>query len=371
MTLKKQTLLLFSSILILAFVMTGCGQKPESDTPDGADDVVEQPLQEEITYVKSEKVSTQSFTNDLTLPGKAEPIQTVVVSTKTAGDVESADYDIGDTVEEGTVLLTLDDQDHRIMANTAKLGLDQAKITLDTAKDDLDRNRQLFNSGAISKTTLDAIENGYKKASIGYKTAKNSYDTASINLGNTTIEAPISGIVSNKQFAIGENVNPGTNVYTIVNIDEMNVILGVPEQYIHGLKTGQEVTLKAQYGDDTWSGTVVNISPVMEERSFTYTTKVLVNNEAGNMRAGMSLDVIIKLDEPRENLAFNKLGLILEEEDTYVYINNNGRAKLMPVTIGTTNEDYYEIIDGLKTGDEVITEGSGMLEDGDLIEIKN
>jgi RND family efflux transporter MFP subunit len=356
-------------MLIFSLVLSGCGPKPATNQ-DGEPIVIEE-LEKEVFYVKSEEVSLQSFTNELTFPGKAEPVQTVVITAKTSGDVESASYDIGDPVEKNTVLMTLDDENHRIAASSAQLGLNNASITLQTSKDDLARNKALFESGAISKTTMDAVENGYKKASIGYKTAKNAYDTAKINLNNTKIQTPISGIISSKNFDIGENINPGTPVYTVVNTSQINVVVGIPEQYVQGIATSQEATLTSPYSDHTWTGKIINISPVMNEQSKTYTTKILVDNADMSMKSGMSLDVTITVDTTVERPAFNKLGLILEDEDTYVYVNNNGKAKMVAVKIGQSNDDYYEVIEGLKLGDEVITEGSGMLDTGDIIEVNN
>ena len=367
--LKKQPLLLFSSILALSLIFNGCGSKVAEETD--TDIALEQEQSEEIYYVKSDVVSLQSFSNELTFPGKAEPIQTVVITAKTSGDVESAPFDIGDHVEKGTVLMTLDDESHQLTASTAKLGLEQASILMNTAKDDVERNRALYENGALSRTAMDNIENGYKQANIGYKTAKNAYDNAIINLENTTIESPISGVISSKNFDIGENINPGTPVYTVVNTEQINVIVGIPEQSIQGIATGQEAVLTSQYSTQSWTGKIVNISPVMDERSYTYTTKIIVDNPDGTLKAGMSLDVTITADATEEKPAFNKLGLILEGTDTYVYVNEDSIAKMVQVTLGRSNDDYYEVVDGLAVGDEVITEGAAMLEDGDLIEIRN
>jgi len=371
---KKRQMLLLSSVLILMLILSGCGPKDrnsEAEDTENETATVELDAQNEIFYVKSERVAIKTFSDDLLLPGKAEPIQTVVIASKTSGDVESAPYDIGDTVEEGTLLLTLDDQDHKISSSQASLGLTQAEITLKTAKDNLAKNKLLYENGAISQTQLEAFENAYKNANIGYKTAKNNFESATINLNNTTIESPITGIISSKDFAIGENISPGKPVYTVVNIDQVNVIVGVPEQYILGLKEGQEVVLTAQYGANTWSGKIINISPVMDDRGHTYTTKILVNNEDHSLRAGMSVEVEVLVSQSTKSLGFNKLGLILKGDRPYVYINDKGFARLKPVEIGASSDDYYQIIDGLTLDDEVITEGSGMLEDGDVIEIKN
>ena len=372
MTLKKQSLLLFSSILILALVATGCA--PKETTGEAGEEIATEQSEVgevEIFYVKSEAVSMQPFANQLMLPGKAEPIKSVVITAKTSGDVKDAPFDIGDLVEEGTILLTINDQDHKLASSSARLGLEQAKITLDTTKDDLAKNRTLYDSGAISKTQLEGLENGYKKASIGYKTAQNNYQKAKINLENTTIESPIKGIISSKKISIGENINPGAPVYTVVNTDEISVVIGIPEQSVHGVALDQEVLLSAQYSTDTWMGKVVNISPVMDEMSHTYTTKVLVDNAEGLLRAGMSLDVSITMGSEEKRLSVNKLALILEDDETFVYINVDDKATLTPIVLGTSNDDYYEVISGLKVNDEVITEGSGMLEHGDVIEVKN
>lgn len=367
--IKKQHLLLFSSILTLSLILSGCGPKP-ADDPE-KDPIVQEEQEKEVFYVKSEVVSLQSFSNELSFPGKAEPFQTVVITAKTSGDVESATFDIGDHVDKGNVLMTLDDENHRIATSSAQLSLENASITLKTSKDNLTRNKALFESGAISKITMDNIENAYKQASIGYKTAKNAYDSAKINLNNTTIESPISGTISSKNFDIGENINPGTPVYTVVNTDQMYVVIGIPEQYVQGIANGQETRLTSQYSEHTWTGKIVNISPVMSPQNNTYMTKILVDNTDASLKAGMSLDVTITLDSSVERTAFNKLGLILEGEDTYVYLNKDGQAEMTPVEIGQSNADYYEVLDGLKLGDEVITEGSGMLETGDFIEINN
>ncbi len=373
MILKKQTLLLFSSLLILSLVVTACGPKKSAVTSDTevTNEQAVNDASKEVLYVKSETVSMQPFNNQLELPGKAEPIQTVVITTKTSGAVESAPFDIGDIVEKDTVILTINDQDHKIAMSSASLGREQAKINLDATKDDLSKNRILYESGAISKSQLDGLEDGYQQASIGYKTAQNNYETAQINLENTRIESPINGIISSKNVSIGENINPGTPVFTIVNTEEISVVIGIPEQYIHGVAVNQEVNLSSQYGTDTWIGKVVNISPVMDDMSHTYTTKVLVDNKDGRLRSGMSLDVSIAIGSQEERLSVNKLSLILEQDKTFVYTNDNGVAKMMPVLLGQSNENYYEVISGLELGDEVITEGSGMLENGDLIEVKN
>lgn len=166
-------------------------------------------------------------------------------------------------------------------------------------------------------------------------------------------------------------MTPGTSVYTIVNTDKMNVIIGVPEQYIRAIAPGLEVSLSTPYSGDRWTGKVISVSPVKDKRSLNYTVKILVDNADNRMKAGMSLDASITTASDSTNLAFNKLGLILEEEDTYVYVNDNGKAKMVKVQIGRSNDNYYEVLKGLKEGDEIITDGSGMLETDDIIEINN
>ncbi len=362
--MNKKYISLLIILVIVLFTFSACGKKTESTTSQEEQNI-------ETFYVKSEKVKEISFKEELSFPAKADPFKSVTITAKANGEIQSTTHEVGDYINEGDILLTIDPENHQINFNNASLMVEQTKINLQNAKLNFDRNKELYNIGSISKVAFENSENAYKQANIAYKNATNNYKQAKIAFDNTTIKSPISGYIAKQNFNVGENVAIGTPLLTVVDTSKLEITIGVPEKNIDSMKVGQSAKLKPQYSDIEYTGQVTSISPVMDEMTNNYITKVIVDNPDNKIKSGMSVDVKILINEDKKSPAFNKLALILYGNQKYVYINDNGKAKLVPVTVGVSNDDYYEILSGLKIGDEVITEGSGMLEDGATIEINN
>ena len=399
------------SVLLLSLIFVGCSAK--------ADKIEKQ----KVSYVKTTSIETKDFQNKLIIPGKLNPKEQVTVTSKASGTIQSINIEVGKAVKKGQLIAKIDDSMYKIQYDAAKVGVDNANQTLDrmtnfsdetmksqdiemaeaaqksaqTNFENVEKNylnmKQLYEKGAVAKTDFDSIETQYnltkqaldtsnealkqatrgyeynlKGANIGVEAAKNTYKQAGENLKYTQIFSPISGIVSEKNISVGENINPGAPIFTVVNINEMYVDAGVSEIDISKLKVGQivKVTVDA-YKGEVYEGKISNISPVINENSKTYPIRVTILNKEKKLKAGMFAQLEVILDEHKGTKAVPKEIVLKEGAESFIFVIDKEKAKKKKIQTGYQSNDYIEVISGLTGTEKIVFVGYDALIDGEKV----
>ncbi|KGK87394.1 RND transporter [Desulfosporosinus sp. HMP52] len=394
--------------IILVALISGFGNKEAEVVPS-------------IKNVTTVTASAATLTTEVEYASILKPVQEVTVSSKIAGRVATVQVEAGDRVEKGQVLFTLDSGDLQAqlqqqqanlevsqanLAKTAGSAYDQQvlqaeqtvenkQITYEDAKKKYDLNQQLYANGVIAKLTLDDFQKQYASAEVDLKTAQDnlkllkeksgpdsvSVASAQVNqaaagvnyaseqLKNTVITAPISGIVSGQNVEEGEIISGSTAALTIIDTDTMMVEISVPDKVVAKIEKGEIISLKMNALENKLvEGVVDYISPNADSKSKAYTIKILLNT-TDDLKSGMFARVFLPEAVKENVLTVPNEAIKIENSVSVVYLVAEGSVKKVQVTTGLANDRFTEIIDGLKAGDEIITEGQIFLNEGEKVNV--
>ncbi len=178
------------------------------------------------------------------------------------GIVKSINFKNTDHVKKGDILVVLDDVDARLALARASANLAIAEANLSRAKLDYDRRHNLAGSGSVSDEEVSNAELAYKSAQAEFDLAKSAIDKANIDLKRTTIIAPISGVVAKRQVQLGQRVQIGATLMSIVPIKSLHVNANFKEVQLKKVHLGQDVKMHSDlYGKSVvFHGKVIGIS---------------------------------------------------------------------------------------------------------------
>jgi len=187
---------------------------------------------------------------------------------------------------------------------------------------------------------------------------------ARIHLKNTTIRAPISGIISKRFFDQGSFVSTTTPIVRIVAMDRVNVLVQVVESELAQLRVGAKAEIYVDaYRKQVFRGGVSRISPTVDPESRMADMEIQVDNKDHRLKPGMFARVDLVVQRRNGVLLLSKDSLIKEHGHMRVFVHENGRALLREVVLGLEGEKYVEVVRGLQEGEEVIVAGQYELKD--------
>jgi HlyD family secretion protein len=357
---------------------------------------------------KLAKVEKGDLAKSVVATGKIEPITKVEIKSKASGIVKKLYVDYGDKVKKGQVLAELDREELQARVDQAHAQLETSSASLNGTRADLerakvdaegpdvpllkrayDRAQGMAKDGVVSASALDDAEKNYEmslnkqnvakaqllvlQAKIGQAQGQVSQDRANLKqleeqLGYTTIESPIDGIVLSRDVEIGDAVSSilvlgstATLVMTLGDTSEVYVKGKVDESDIGKVYLGQPARIKVEsFKDKTFTGKVTKISPMGVEKDnvTTFEVRVSINNPEGVLKAMMTANAEIILEEHKNVLQIPE-GSILYDKDKKASVEipdpkaKDGKKKLA-VNIGISNGAKTELLQGLKEGDQVV-----------------
>jgi membrane fusion protein (multidrug efflux system) len=203
-------------------------------------------------------VSSKHVTTDNAYVG-AEIAQ---VTPSIGGIVKAIHYKDTDVVKTGDVLVNIDDTDARLALARAKADLSKAQADLDRTKLIFDRRQALTKSGAVSAEEISNAKNAFKSAQAVFDAAQVSFEQAQVDLERTVIYSPIDGVIAKRQVQLGQRVQVGTTLMSVVPMLNMHVNANFKEVQLRKVQIGQPVELTADfYGSSViYHGKVVGIA---------------------------------------------------------------------------------------------------------------
>ncbi len=340
--------------------------------------------------------------------GKIEPITKVEVKSKASGIVKKLYVEYGDRVKKGQILAELDKEEILAQVRAQQATLEAAEASAVSAKADYERAQvdaegpdiptlkkayeraqQMAKDGVVSQASRDDAERNYVmavnkrdvaraqlgvlKAKINQAQAQAATARAQLNqlheqYDYTTIVSPIDGIVLSRDVEVGDAVSSilvlgstATLVMTLGDTSEVYVKGKVDESDIGKVYLGQPARIKVEsFKDKTFYGKVTKISPMGVEKDnvTTFEVRVSINNPGGELKAAMTANAEIILDEHKNVLQIPE-GAIIYDKDKKAYVEipnpsaKDGKKKIA-VNIGISNGAKTEVLGGLKEGDKVV-----------------
>ena len=240
------------------------------------------------------------------------------------------------------------------------IGNDSAQFTYDNAKKQLESaNAQL--ASIKEKTELQIV------------VAQGQLNYVQAQLDNTTITAPISGVIDRVRIETGEMAMTGKPVVSIVNIGSIKVELALTEFDIGKVVVGQEVEIKlAAYPDEKFIGNVYHVGSVADATSKKFPVKIQIRNKGGRIKAGMIAEVNIIVEQQDNILVIPQTAIFIEGAKEKVYlVNNDNKIVIREIATEKVDGNKIKVTEGLSAGDRIVTAGNYNLKEGDAISVEN
>lgn len=301
-------------------------------------------------------VHLTNTTDVIYLPALIEANVDATLSAEKAGRIVQVLTDRGDHVEQGQLMLQIDD---RIW----KANLKQVGIAAEDAKKNYERYRQLMASGAVSQSDYDNAEKAYIQT-------ESAAEEARINIGQCRVESPVDGIVNDRYVEAGEYVQPGTPLFQVIDRATVRVVLQIPEKDIYTIRPGNHLLFTVQpLPDRTFEGQVTFVAAQADGRNNAFRTEVTVDNSEGLLRPGMIAQVEFHRGTKPDMVSLPMSAVLPLKGEHIVYLVKDGQAVRRRVQIETIARKHALISSGLEEGDLVITEGNRTLGDGQRVKI--
>jgi len=301
--------------------------------------------------VKAEPATSMRFTAAVEAVGTALANEQVTLTAPVTERLVRLGFNDGDYVHAGQMIAEL-----ALGQENAQLA--EANARAREAGQQLSRIETLRQKGFATKSNLDA-----QVASAAAARAQAAEARASI--GDRIIRAPFSGYVSLRNISPGAVVSSGTEIAQISDVSRIKLDFAVPETALAQMKKGLGiVAIAAAYPDSPFHGQIETVDAVIDPNTRSATVRAILPNPDGRLKPGMLLTVRIET-QPRIALSVPELSVVGEGDQRFVYVvGPDATAKRTQVKTGLRSEGRIEILDGLKPGAKVVTEGVVKLSDG-------
>ena len=339
---------IYRSLLIaLSIAAVSCSSNKGTKSTEAEAEVAVQ-----IPNVEVQAVAAREVVQQVLFTGTVEAEVVNNIAPQAPRRINEIRFDVGDHVRKGDVLVSLE--------NSA---LVQSKAQMDNAKIEYDRTDELYKIGGASKSEWDARR-------LQYEVAKASYENL---LENTTLVAPISGIVTARNYDKGD-MTGGLPVLVIEQIRPVKIMINISESLFAKVRKGMKVyvTLEA-YGDEQFTGTISRIYPTINNSTRTFAAEVTIPNNDERIRPGMFARVTLPYGKNVRVVAPDRaVNKLMGSGDRYVYVlEADGTGRYAKVELGRRMEAEWEILSGLEDGQTVVVKGQTALTNGCKVNVMN
>jgi RND family efflux transporter MFP subunit len=282
--------------------------------------------------------------------GDGRARHSVSVRSERTGSVRALEVTSGQYVEQGAVMVRLEDR-------AEVIALERARLMLADAEDELARLTQLGGSGAVTAVRIREAELAVQNALLAIRQAE-------VDLEQTVITAPIAGWLGLVEVEVGDRIAAQDVVGVLTDRTELTIEFRVPERVIDVLEPGMEVQLRSMSGAPVPApGRLTAVDNVVDRASRTLRVQAVVDNASDRLREGMAFEVT--MDFPGETYpSVDALAVQWSSSGSFVWKVTDGKVQRVPVVIRQRNPDRVLVEGALAVGDQVVIEGVQTLRPG-------
>lgn len=313
--------------------------------------------------VASAEARADKWSPILAAVGTLVATQGVAVTNEVAGQVREIRFRSGQRVQDGDVLVGLDDEVDRATLD----GL-VAERTL--AEIQFTRAQQLFKENqAVPKSNVD-------EAQARLDSARAQVVAQEALIAKKQVRAPFAGLLGIRQVNVGQYLAPGSPIVQLEALSPIYADFSLPERNFARLGPGQPVEVRVQpYGDEVFKGRIAALNPGVDTATRTVRVRALLNNPGGRLRPGMFAEVRLTLPEPRDVVVIPAMAVTYQPygDSVFVVAQKDGAAiaERRPIETGETRLGDVEVVHGLKAGETVVRAGHVKLRNGQPITVDN
>ncbi len=351
--------------LILTIFITSCGSETKKEKVTEKQSKPRLVLTSaQLDQVKIDTIQFKSLAEQLTAIGEVSFSEDNVVRIYpiVSGTVEKVFVSLGDYVQKGQPMATMLSMDMSQIQRDYNI----AKSNFSVEEKNLARAQELFSSGMMSEKEFANAKKDYSNAlsELNERTQiLKLYGGSSSDLDAIyNVVAPRSGYVVERNITEGTQIrnDNNTNIFTISDLKTVWVWANIHESDLAKVAEGDEVQVKTiAFPDVVFSGKVKKIGTMLDPDSRVIKIRTELNNSDGKLKPEMFASIVVTSKQRIKILALPQSAVILENNRYYVMRENNpGEFEKVTIVPGRSFSDYYEVVEGLKEGDHVVTKGS-------------
>jgi RND family efflux transporter MFP subunit len=286
------------------------------------------------------------------LDGVVEAANRTTVSAQTQGQVEEVLFDVDDTVEKGQLVVRLKDTEQRARLAQASADQKSAAAQLEQARDEQARIAGLFAKHNVSDSAMDQATADLASAQAGLESATARLEQAKEQLDYTQIRAPYAGIVTHRHVQVGEIATPGAPVMSGVSLEQLRVIVDVPQSVIPSVRAGGVARVYLPDGGVV-ATEAITVFPFADLGSNTFKVRVDLPAPAPSLFPGMYVKTGFAVGE-RSELVIPAQAVVQRSEVTGVYtVAEDGLVRFRQIRLGRVLTDGVAVLAGLSEGERV------------------
>jgi multidrug efflux pump subunit AcrA (membrane-fusion protein) len=377
MQVTFKSILVTVSVFILGVYLSACkGEQQKKESNGEAVPVTVGRVQ------RVQELETISVSGTVSTPNSPANVSFLV-----SGKVMSVGPREGEYVKKGQVLASIDPTDYQLPLAGAKAQSDQARVGYERAEDEFKRMKMLYDSKSLAPNDFQKYKAAYEHAKQDYEQAKSggqredkdlakaSYNQSAAHLevarkalSDATLCAPTSGYIAKRSIEPGDTAAPGRVAFEIVQMDPVEMNVGVPETDIHMVRIGQkaDISVPALPGK-SFQGTVRVINVSADPNTRTYMTRISVANKEHELRVGMVAEATIRGDRTIAMVTLPGDAVVRDPQgatQVYVYYPDQKRVYTKRVEIGAAVNRNVEIKSGLSGNELIVLAGQAKLRNG-------
>ena len=363
-------------VLTLSFLLiSGCGKSDDDNSEEIAAAV---PVEMTTVELGNIEKTIQFF-------GNVAADQEIRVYSTIPNRITAINVEKGEEVQVGDLLAQIDTEKIRQAVTQAEAGLESAQAQFESVNAEWQRIETLYADNAISQSQYEAVK--AQRIAVGscVKQIKAVLSTAKSQLQDTRITAPISGIISERNFEVGDLAAPQIPLFTVVKMDPVLVEVNVIERHINVIKPGQKSWITVSgYPDTVFQGRIKQVNPTLNPMTRTAKAEIEVANPSLNLRPGMFANVSVVIEEKFSVPVIPKYTIIEKTSLNYeagqlttnkvkinrhVFVIDDSIAVKREITIGIEDRTRAEVITGLSGAEKIVLVGQHNLTDSARIDI--
>jgi RND family efflux transporter MFP subunit len=275
--------------------------------------------------------------------------------------------DVGDRVKKGDKLASIESLTLKLRADEMEAEIIPKEARLDFLQREVKRLAMLAEQNNAAKNRLDEVSSQYKQTKGEIKVARARFAQSKDQLARTVLYAPFNGVVTERYKSEGERVERGDHVVRLVNTEELEIQVRVPQTAISNIQMSEEILVKdAQHTSTAHLRTYV---PVGDERSRLF--ELRLNFIEPEWMSGHAVRVSIPVSKPRKVIAVPRDALVIRQNNISVFrINDENIAEYVAIKTGLTKDNLMEVIGEIAAGDKIVIRGNERLRPGQAVTIQ-
>lgn len=347
------------TVTIILLIFAGLAYpkiKPLFSSPSSTDDGGDTARQNTSTMsVEAVELDYETLEDRIFSSGSVEANEMVELSAEAAGIITGIYFEEGSEVEEGQLLVKINDSELQAQKQ-------RALFRLNLAEQREERQRRLLERGGISQDDYDATLNELN-------VLRAELQLIEAQIDQTEIRAPFTGIIGLKYVSVGAYITSTTRIASLQEIDPVKIDFSIPERFLTRVNSGDRIQFRVQGADSTFIGEVYAIEPRIDTQTRTLQIRAISDNPGRLLYPGAFANITLIMDEIDNALMLPAISVIPELNAQKVFVERDGKVEEVRIRTGIRTSERVQVVEGLQRGDRVLTTGLLQVRPGMDIEI--